>query len=75
MRSSIMTVRKREYLEAASAINCSSFRTIVFHALPNAFSPMIVSFTMSIGSGIIGASELTSWDLAFRRQTPNGALW
>ena len=75
MRSSIMTVRKREYLEAASAINCSSFRTIVFHALPNAFSPMIVSFTMSIGSGIIGASELTYLGLGVQAPNPEwGAL-
>ena len=75
MRSSIMTVRKKEYLEAAEAINCSSFRTIVKHALPNAFSPMIVSFTMSIGSGIIGASALTYLGLGVQPPNPEwGAL-
>lgn len=75
MRSSIMTVRKKEYLEAAEAINCSNFRTIVKHALPNAFSPMIVSFTMSIGSGIIGASALTYLGLGVQPPNPKwGAL-
>lgn len=75
MRSSIMTVRKKEYLEAAEAINCSNFRTIVKHALPNAFSPMIVSFTMSIGSGIIGASALTYLGLGVQPPNPEwGAL-
>ena len=75
MRSSIMTVRKKEYLEAAEAINCSNFRTIVMHALPNAFSPMIVSFTMSIGSGIIGASALTYLGLGVQPPNPEwGAL-
>lgn len=75
MRSSIMTVRKKEYLEAASSINCSATRTIVKHALPNAFAPMIVSFTMSIGSGIIGASALTYLGLGVQAPNPEwGAL-
>jgi ABC-type dipeptide/oligopeptide/nickel transport system permease subunit len=75
MRSSIMAVRKNEYLEAASAINCSNFRIITRHALPNAFAPMIVSFTMSIGSGIIGASALTYLGLGVQAPNPEwGAL-
>ncbi|MGM9522558.1 MAG: ABC transporter permease [Oscillospiraceae bacterium] len=75
MRSSIMTVRKKEYLEAATAINCSNPRIIIKHALPNAFSPMIVSFTMSIGSGIIGASSLTYLGLGVQPPNPEwGAL-
>lgn len=75
MRSSIMTVRRKEYLEAASSINCSPARTIIMHALPNAFAPMIVSFTMSIGSGIIGASALTYLGLGVQAPNPEwGAL-
>ncbi|MGM9594224.1 MAG: ABC transporter permease [Candidatus Onthomonas sp.] len=75
MRSSIMTVRKKEYLEAATAINCSNFRIILKHALPNSFAPMIVSFTMSIGSGIIGASALTYLGLGVQPPNPEwGAL-
>jgi len=75
MRSSIMTVRKKEYLEAAAAINCSNSRIIIKHALPNAFSPMIVSFTMSIGAGIIGASGLTYLGLGVQPPNPEwGAL-
>lgn len=75
MRSSIMTVRKKEYLEAATAINCSDSRIIIKHALPNAFAPMIVSFTMSIGAGIIGASALTYLGLGVQAPNPEwGAL-
>lgn len=75
MRSSIMTVRKKEYLEAATAINCSNPRIIIKHALPNAFAPMIVSFTMSIGAGIIGASALTYLGLGVQAPNPEwGAL-
>lgn len=75
MRSSIMTVRKKEYLEAAAAINCSNFRTILMHALPNSFAPMLVSFTMSIGTGIISASALTYLGLGVQAPNPEwGAL-
>jgi len=75
MRSSIMTVRKKEYLEAATAINCSNGRIILKHAFPNSFAPMIVSFTMSIGQGIIGASGLTYLGLGVQPPNPEwGAL-
>ena len=37
MRSSILNVRKMEYLDAASLTNCSSLRVIVKHILPNTF--------------------------------------
>lgn len=75
MRSSILQVRKMEYLDAAAAINCSNFRTILKHALPNAFSPMIVSFTMSVGRGILNASGLTYLGLGVLPPNPEwGAL-
>ena len=53
----------------------SNPRIIVKHALPNAFAPMIVSFTMSIGQGIIGASGLTYLGLGVQPPNPEwGAL-
>ena len=38
IRASIMTVRDKEYIEAATAINASDFRIITKHVLPNSFA-------------------------------------
>lgn len=42
MRSSVLRVRKMEYLDAASTTNCSHLRTIVKHVIPNSYAPIVV---------------------------------
>lgn len=59
MRSSILNVRKMEYLDAATSTNCSNLRIITKHILPNCFSPMIVQATMGVGARIIDAAGLS----------------
>ena len=70
MRASILKVRKMEYLDAAASINCSSTRIIVKHVLPNAFSPLIVSSTMSVGSVMLNAAALSYLGLGVPLGTP-----
>lgn len=70
MRASILKVRKMEYLDAAASINCSSTRIIAKHVLPNAFSPMIVSSTMSVGSVMLNAAALSYLGLGVPLGTP-----
>lgn len=75
LRGSILNIRKMEYLEAADAINCSKFRTIVSHILPNSFAPMIVQGTMSIASIIMSAASLSYIGLGILPPTPEwGAM-
>lgn len=75
MRASILKVRKMEYLDAAASINCSSARIIRKHVLPNAFAPLIVSSTMSIGSVILNAAGLSYLGLGVQPPTPEwGAM-
>ena len=59
MRASILTVREREYIEAAKAIFASNTRIIRKHIIPNAIAPMIVSITMSIGNNILAGAGLS----------------
>ena len=75
MRASILNVRKNEYLEAAESINCSSFRIIVKHVLPNAMSPLIVQATMSVASAILIAAGLSFIGLGVQPPEPEwGAM-
>lgn len=75
MRAAILNVRKMEYLEAATSINCSSFRIIRRHVLPNAMSPMIVQATMSVPMAILIAATLSYIGLGVQPPTPEwGAM-
>jgi peptide/nickel transport system permease protein len=75
MRASVMTVRDKEYIEAARSINANDARIILCHALPNAFSPMIVNITMTIGSSMLTAATLSFVGLGAQPPSPEwGAM-
>ena len=75
LRGSIMATRDNEYVEAATAINCSKFRIIAKHVFPNAMSPIIVQATMSIASGITMAAGLAYIGLGVQPPNPEwGAM-
>ena len=75
LRGSILTVRKQEYIEAAEKINCSKFRVIMSHILPNSIAPVIVSVTMGIGNTILQAASLSYIGLGVQPPTPEwGAM-
>lgn len=69
MRANILSIRGSEYIEAATSINCSTFRIIIRHVLPNAFSPMIVQIAMDIASAGLTAAGLSF--LGFGVQAPS----
>jgi peptide/nickel transport system permease protein len=75
LRGSILTVRNQEYIEAAEKINCSKFRIITSHILPNSLAPLIVSVTMGIGNTILAAASLSYIGLGVQPPTPEwGAM-
>ena len=75
LRSTMMTCRNQEYVEAAIATNASDFEVIFRHVLPNAISPMIVQITMGLGSSILAASSLSFVGLGAQPPSPEwGAM-
>lgn len=75
IRASIMTVREKEFIEAAIAINASDLRIITKHVLPNAISPLIVEITMNIGNSILAAATLSFIGLGAQPPSPEwGAM-
>ena len=74
-RASVLTVRNTEYIEAAVLTNCKTPQIILSHVLPNALSPLIVQFTMSIASCILLAAGLSFIGLGVQPPTPEwGAM-
>ena len=74
-RATILTIREREYVEAARAINAKDARIILKHIIPNALAPLIVDFTMGIGSCILAGASLSFIGLGVQPPTPEwGAM-
>jgi peptide/nickel transport system permease protein len=58
VRSMVLSLREREYIEAARMVGVRSPRILLRHILPNSLAPVIVSATMGIGSTILTAAAL-----------------
>ena len=53
-RSLFLSIREREFIEAAKAVGVRDRRIIFRHILPNAVSPIVVSASLIIAGNIIG---------------------
>ncbi|MCL5735817.1 MAG: ABC transporter permease [Actinobacteria bacterium] len=58
-RSSILSVKNNEYVDAARAMGASTPRILFRHIMPNAVAPIIVYGTMSIGGAILTEAALS----------------
>ena len=74
-RSSVLTVRDREFIEAARSIGCNDFQIITTHILPNIIAPMIVQITLGAVRAITWVSSLSFLGLGMPPPSPEwGAL-
>lgn len=70
-RSSILSVKETEYVDAARAMGASDSRIIFRHIMPNAIAPIIVYGTMSIGGAIITEAALSYLGMGVQPPTPS----
>jgi peptide/nickel transport system permease protein len=59
VRSSVLSIKEKEYVEAARAIGQPDLQIMTRHILRNAWAPIIVLATLSIGQAIIYAAGLS----------------
>ena len=59
VRGSVLSIKEKEYVEAARAMGQPNAQIIVRHVLANAWAPIIVLSTLSIGQAIIYAAGLS----------------
>lgn len=75
VRGVILSLREREFVEAARTIGVSDGRIVFRHILPNCLSPIIVQSTLLIASAILSASSLSFLGLGAQPPIPEwGAL-
>ena len=70
IRSSILSVKDQEFVEAARACGTSHTRIILRHILPNAVGPIIVQATLAMGSSILTISSLSFMGMGIQPPQP-----
>lgn len=70
VRSSILSIKDEEFIEAARACGTRDRRIILKHIIPNAIGPIIVQATLSIAGTIISISSLSFLGLGVRAPMP-----
>jgi len=74
MRSSVLTLKERDFVLAARCVGASGNRILFGHILPNGLSPLIVQSTLGIGTAIIEAAALGFLGLGAQPPTPEWGL-
>jgi peptide/nickel transport system permease protein len=70
VRAQFLSIREKEFVEAARALGASKLRQVVRHILPNALGPVIVAGTIDVAAAIIAESTLSFLGLGFPPDIP-----
>ncbi|GIV79186.1 MAG: peptide ABC transporter substrate-binding protein [Litorilinea sp.] len=75
VRSTVLSAREMEYVQASRAIGASHSRILFRQILPNVISPLIVLGTLGVGTAIIDAAALSFLGLGMQPPDPEwGAM-
>ena len=59
IRGAVISIKENVYFEAAKAVGSPGWRTLLRHVLPNVFAPIIIIFSITIGTVIITEASLS----------------
>jgi peptide/nickel transport system permease protein len=71
VRAEVLSLKRRDFVEAARAIGVSPARLIFRHLIPNALAPVIVTATFSIGDNILAEAGLSYLGLGVQPPMPS----
>ena len=70
IRSTILSIKGQEFVEAARACGTGNARIILRHIIPNAIGPIIVEATLTMGAAILIISSLSFMGLGIQPPAP-----
>ncbi|MEO3999670.1 ABC transporter permease [Mesorhizobium sp. CAU 1732] len=70
VRAQLISLKHREFIEAAGTIGVPKWRLVVFHMLPNVMGPILVLTTIEVAVAIIAESSLSFLGLGFPSDVP-----
>ena len=59
LRSSILSIRESEYVEAARSLGAGKWRIVTRHVLPNSLAPVLVYAMVSVATAIVAEASLS----------------
>ena len=71
VRGEVLSLREREFVQAARALGMGDLRIILRHVIPNTMAPVIVSATLGIGLTILTEASLSFLGLGVQPPTPS----
>jgi peptide/nickel transport system permease protein len=75
VRSSVISVRERDYIEAERALGAGNVQIVFSGVLPNSMAPLIVQSTLTLATAILDVAALSFLGLGARAPTPEwGAM-
>jgi peptide/nickel transport system permease protein len=70
VRAQFLSLREKEFVEAARGLGAPTMRQILRHILPNTVGPVIVAGTIDVAAAIIAESSLSFLGLGFPPDIP-----
>ena len=70
VRAQFLSLREKEFVEAARSLGAPALRQVARHILPNALGPVIVAGTIDVAGAIIAESSLSFLGLGFPPDIP-----
>lgn len=70
VRAQFLSLRDKEFVEAARALGATKLRQVLRHILPNSLGPVIVAGTVDVAAAIIAESTLSFLGLGFPPDIP-----
>jgi len=74
IRGQVLSLREREYIEAARAVGVSPLGVMSRHLLPNTLAPLLVQISLDFGFAILAASSLSFIGLGVQQPSPDWGL-
>ena len=71
VRAEVLSIRERDFVQAAIALGISRWRIIWRHIVPNVMAPVFVAITLGVASAILVESGLSFLGLGVQPPTPS----
>lgn len=71
VRAQVLTIKHREYIDAARASGASDLRIVTRHVLPNAIGPIVVAISIGLPNAILVESTLSFLGLGVQVPRPS----
>jgi peptide/nickel transport system permease protein len=71
VRGVVLSIREKEYIEAARASGSGDLKTVLIHVLPNAMAPLIVVTTIGVANAVLIEAALSFLGLGVPPPAPS----